>query len=214
MAAFPDADTQLDLFHILRDIGRPVYRFKEHTFKELAEHYKRESAVSNEKRPLSKRAKERQKKLADYRTACDHAFYMQAMGIAEEVFRHLYRRLGVRKESEAYAELTRQAAALIPAGDLANVEKVHDEIIYSIKRASSMVENVNGRLRTYMNIKIKWLFLKHALPNNYIRNNNLFQYARTTIGIILKKIHLYPVIINTIRCHVLSSLTICSHFSI
>ena len=59
------------------------------------------------------------------------------------------------------AELTRQASALIPAGELANVEKVHDEIISSIKRASSMVENVNGRLRAYMNIK------RHVSSNFY-----------------------------------------------
>lgn len=238
-AAFPDADTQLDLFHILRDIGRPVYRFKEHTFKELAEYYKLESAMSKEKRSWSQKAKKRQKKLADYRSRLPaliedfdtlailyswlremvsfsgysynevmelmdwildemravsirhswsyklgneilrfrerlpatmlficrlfHGFRLkaEAMGMSEEVFRLLYRRLGVRKESEAYAELTRQASALIPAGELANVEKVHDEIISSIKRASSMVENVNGRLRAYMNIK------RHVSSNFY-----------------------------------------------
>jgi hypothetical protein len=238
-AAFPDADTQLDLFHVLRDIGRPVYRFKEHTFKELAECYKLESAVAKEKRQWSQRAKKRQKKLADYKTAIpamiedfdmldilyswlremvsfsghsydevmelmdwildemlavsirhswsyklsseilrfkdrlpttmlfisrlfrDFSMKAEAMGLPEEVFRLLYSRLSVNKESEAYAELTRQASALIPAGELANVEKVHDEIVTGIKRASSMVENVNGRLRAYMNIK------RHVSSNFY-----------------------------------------------
>ena len=81
--------------------------------------------------------------------------------LSEEVFRYLYRRPEVNKESKAYAELTRQATALISAGELANIEKVHDEIINSIKRASSMVENVNGRLRAYMNIK------RHVSSNFY-----------------------------------------------
>ena len=48
-AAFPDADTQLDLFHVLRDI------------KELAECYKLESAVAKENRQWSQRARKRQK---------------------------------------------------------------------------------------------------------------------------------------------------------
>ena len=238
-AAFPDADTQLDLFHILRDIGRPVYRFKEHVFKELAECYELENAVAKEKRPWSKRAEKRKKKLADYKAKIpgmiedfdtldilyswlremvsfngysyeevmelmnwlldemfavstrhswayklsneilrfrermpvtmrfinrlfrDFNLTAEAMGLPEEVFRLLYRRFGAPKESEAYAELTRQASALIPSGELANVEKVHDEIVNGIKRASSMVENVNGRLRAYMNIK------KHVSSNFY-----------------------------------------------
>ena len=239
-AAFPDADTQLDLFHVLRDIGRPVYRFKEYIFKELAEFYKLESAVAKEKRPWSQKAKKRQKKLADYKARIptmiedfdtlvilyawlremvslngysykdviglmnwildemfavstrhgwayklgneilrfrermpmtmrfinrlfrDFSLTAEAMGLDEEVFRLLYRRLGVPKESEAYAELTRQASALIPSeDDLANVERVHDEMVNDIKRASSMVENVNGRLRAYMNIK------RHVSSNFY-----------------------------------------------
>ena len=238
-AAFPDADTQLDLFHVLRDIGRPVYRFKEHTFKELAECYKLESAATKEKRQWSQRARKRQKKLADYKTAIpamiedfdildilyswlhemvsfsgysydeamelmdwildemlavsirhswsyklsseilrfkdrlptimlfisrlfrDFSMKAEAMGLPEEVFRLLYSRFTVSKESEAYAKLNQQASALIPAGELANVEKVHDEIVTGIKRASSMVENVNGRLRAYMNIK------RHVSSNFY-----------------------------------------------
>ena len=36
---------------------------------------------------------------------------------------------------------------------MANVEKVYDEMVNGIKRAGIMVENVNGRLRAYMNIK-------------------------------------------------------------
>jgi hypothetical protein len=91
----------------------------------------------------------------------DFSMKAEAMGLPEEVFRLLYSRFAVSKESEAYAELTRQASALIPAGELANVEKVHDEIVTGIKRASSMVENVNGRLRAYMNIK------RHVSSNFY-----------------------------------------------
>ena len=92
----------------------------------------------------------------------DFSLTAEAMGLDEEVFRLLYRRLGVPKESEAYAELTRQASALIPSeDDLANVERVHDEMVNDIKRASSMVENVNGRLRAYLNIK------RHVSSNFY-----------------------------------------------
>ena len=91
----------------------------------------------------------------------DFSMKAEAMGLPEEVFRLIYSRLAVNKESEAYAKLTRQASVLIPAGELANVEKVHDEIVTGIKRASSMVENVNGRLRAYMNIK------RHVSSNFY-----------------------------------------------
>lgn len=238
-AAFPDADIQIDLFHVLRDIGRPVYSFKARTFKELAEYYELESAVAKEKRPWCQRANKRKKKLADYkaripvliedfdtltilyswlhemvsfsgysydevmelmnwildemlavsrrhswsyklgheiirfrerlpttmRFICrlfrDFRLTAEAMGLPEEVFRLLYRRFGVPKGSESHAKLTQQAESLIPAGDLANVEKVHDEIVNGIKRASSMVENVNGRLRAYMNIK------RHISSNFY-----------------------------------------------
>ena len=38
---------------------------------------------------------------------------------------------------------------------------MHDEIVTGIKMASSMVENVNGRLRAYMNIK------RHVSSNFY-----------------------------------------------
>ncbi|WP_185753782.1 hypothetical protein [Selenomonas sp. AB3002] len=91
----------------------------------------------------------------------DFSMKAEAMGLPEEVFRLLYSRFAVSKESEAYAKLIQQASALIPAGELANVEKVHDEIVTGIKRASSMVENVNGRLRAYMNIK------RHVSSNFY-----------------------------------------------
>jgi|GEM_PF-4189631 len=75
------------------------------------------------------------------------------MGLPEEAFRLLYRRVGVGKDSEAYMEITCQASGIIGQGRFASAEKVHDRIVGCIKRASSLVENVNSRLRAYMNIK-------------------------------------------------------------
>lgn len=83
------------------------------------------------------------------------------MGLPDEAFRLLYRRLGVAEESEAYKELTRQAFDIIGQGRFTSAEKVHDRIVGCIKRASSLVENVNSRLRTYMNIK------RHVSSNFY-----------------------------------------------
>ena len=75
------------------------------------------------------------------------------MGLPEEAFRLLYRRLGTSKDSDAYTELTCQALEVIGDARFSAAEKVHDRIVRYIKRASSMVENVNSRLRAYMNIK-------------------------------------------------------------
>jgi hypothetical protein len=75
------------------------------------------------------------------------------MGLPEEAFRLLYRRLGVPEDSDAYCEFTCRAFAVIGPARFSAAEEVHDRIIRCIKRASSMIENVNGRLRAYMNVK-------------------------------------------------------------
>ena len=83
------------------------------------------------------------------------------MGLPEDAFRLLYCRLGTPKGSEAYIELTRQVLDIIGPHRLDFAQKAHDRIVSCIKRASSMVENVNSRLRAYMNIK------KHVSSNFY-----------------------------------------------
>ena len=75
------------------------------------------------------------------------------LGLPVEAFKLLYRRWSVAKESVAYAELTRQALAVIGSERFEAARKVHDRIVMGTKRASSLVENVNSRLRAYMNIK-------------------------------------------------------------
>ena len=69
------------------------------------------------------------------------------------------------KDSEAYLELSRQALNVIGPERFGAAEKVHDRILNSIlnsiKRASSLVENVNSRLRPFMDIK------KHVSSNFY-----------------------------------------------
>ena len=230
-AAFPEADVQIDVFHVLRDIGRAVYRFKEHILKDIAECYDMETAVKRSKHPERDSVKAKKKKLAkrqamhasmvedydlieclyswlhelvsfsgyDYdevialakwvldemaAVARHHNWayklseeiwhlndrlpatllflsrlfngFRQAarqMGLPEEAFRLLYRRLGTSKDSDAYTELTCQALEVIGDARFSAAEKVHDRIVRYIKRASSMVENVNSRLRAYMNIK-------------------------------------------------------------
>ena len=238
-AAFPDADVQMDVFHVLRDIGRSVHQFKACVLKAVADCYDLEKAVARCKKPWQPNAKKKKKKLADCMAklpamvedhdtlSClyswvhelvsfsgyDYSEVMelmnwildemavlarrngwayklsneisrfrerlpvtllfldrlfrdlrhaaQTMGLPEEAFRLLYRRLGVDKDSEAYRELTRQAFGIIGRDRFTSAEKVHDRIVRCIKRASSLVENVNSRLRAYMNIK------RHVSSNFY-----------------------------------------------
>ena len=238
-AAFPDADVQMDVFHVLRDIGRSVHRFKAHVLAAVADCYDLETAVAKCRKPWQPNARKKKRKLADGMAkipamvedhdtlAClyswvhelvsfsgyDYSEVMELMdwildemaalarrngwayklrneisrfrerlpvallflnrlfldfrraakttGLPEEAFRLLYRRLGADKDSEAYMELTRQASGIIGQGRFASAEKVHDRIVGCIKRASSLVENVNSRLRAYMNIK------KHVSSNFY-----------------------------------------------
>ena len=83
------------------------------------------------------------------------------MGLPEEAFHLLYRRSAVPKASDAYMELTRQALSVIGPKRFGAAQKVHDRIVGNIKRASSLVENVNSRLRPYMDMK------KHVSSNFY-----------------------------------------------
>ena len=230
-AAFPDADIQLDAFHVLKDIGGAVYRFREHILKEVAACYDMERAVARARHSRRASIQSKRKKLAEYRAtipamvedydtvAClygwlhelvsfsgydldevmqlmewlldeldavtsrnrwayelrkeigrfrkrlpdtiqflDRLFLCfrraaEDMELPEEAFRLLYRRLGVPEDSDAYCELTCQAFAVIGPARFSAAEEVHDRIIGCIKRASSMIENVNGRLRAYMNVK-------------------------------------------------------------
>lgn len=238
-AAFPNADIQIDVFHMLRDIGRSVYHFKENVLKKVADCYELEKAVSSSKSPWRKKTKEKKKWLAkrlaelpalvedhdtlsclyswvhelvsfsgyDYKEVMELMDWLldemtvvvrrnswayklgdeisrfrerlpatmlflnrlfrdfnrsaKLMGLPEDAFRLLYRRLGVPKGSDAYIELTRQVLDIIGPHRLDFAQKAHDRIVSCIKRASSMVENVNSRLRAYMNIK------KHVSSNFY-----------------------------------------------
>jgi len=240
-AAFPQADIQIDVFHVLRDIGQAVNHFKAHVLKEVADSYELEQAIdrSKSKNPWRTIPKNQQKKLKescaqiptlveDYDTiTClyswvhellsfsgysheevtelmqwlleemdviakrnNWAFELRkeisrfekrlpatlqflnrlfesfrlaakTMGLKEDAFHLLYRRSAVPKDSEAYFELSRQALNVIGPERFGAAEKVHDRILNSIKRASSLVENLNSRVRPFMDIK------KHVSSNFY-----------------------------------------------
>ena len=65
-AAFPEADIQIDVFHVLRDLGRAVIHFKKHVLKEVAECYDLEKTVSKTKH-WSPGCKKKNEKLKDFR---------------------------------------------------------------------------------------------------------------------------------------------------
>jgi transposase-like protein len=72
-AAFPEADVQIDVFHILRDIGRAVYRFKEHILKDIAECYDMEVAVKRSKHPERESVKSKKEETCQTpSSACQH----------------------------------------------------------------------------------------------------------------------------------------------
>ena len=229
-AAFPEADVQIDVFHVLRDFGRAVFHFKKHVLKEVAECYDLEMVVAKTKswnpgcKNKRKKLKESREKVPalveDYDTlTCLHAWSHELlsfsgyscddvrellhwilgemtalaernswayelrkeisrfeerlpatlkflnrlfesfghaarnMGLPEEVFHLLYRRSATPKDSEAYLALTREALDVIGPERFSAAERTHDRIVASIKRASSLVENLNSRLRPYMNMK-------------------------------------------------------------
>ena len=238
-AAFPEADIQIDIFHVLRDLGGAVHRFKEGILKGVAACYDLEKAVSKAKRPWRRKARDQKEKLAELQSKipamaedfdameCLHSWLCElasfsgcdydeatglmkwilsemaavagrnsgtwelrkeiarfedrmpaamlflkrlfrdfsraaaAMGLPGEAFRLLHRRMGARKHSDAHAALEREAMEVIGPERWEEARNAHDEIVGSIKRASSMVENVNSRLRVYMNIK------KHVSSNFY-----------------------------------------------
>ena len=256
-AAFPDADVQMDVFHVLRDIGRSVHQFKAHVLAAVADCYDLEAAVARCKNPWQPKAKRKKRKLADcmakipvmvedydtlsclyswvhelisfsgytYREVMglmdwildemaalagrnrwayklsneisrfrerlpvtllflDRLFLdfrraAKTMGLPDEAFHLLYRRLSVAKDSEAYMELTRQAFNIIGQSRFTSAEKVHDRLVGCIKMASSLVENVNSRLRAYMNIK------RHVSSNFYSLvqlHMNTKKYRRSRIA--------------------------------
>ena len=77
------------------------------------------------------------------------------IGVNEEAFRLLYRRATIDKEKapDQYQALTKKAADIARCADFETLEKAHNEIVATIKRASSLIENLNSRLRMYMDIK-------------------------------------------------------------
>ena len=256
-AAFPEADIQMDVFHVLRDVGQAVRHFKMHVLKDVARCYELDEAISRAKNPWCPTIKNKKKDLKecsakvpteveDYDTldilhtwtqellsfsgydrdevaelmrwlmeemtalAKRHSWAFELRkeilrfeerlpatmkfisklfeafqsaardtGIPEEAFRLLYRRAAVPKDSDAYLDLTRQALAVTGHERLGTAEKIHDRIVTSIKRASSLVENLNSRLRPYMNIK------KHVSSKFYCLiqlHMNTKKYRRSRIA--------------------------------
>ena len=64
-AAFPDVDVQMDVFHVLRDLGRSVHQFKACILKAVADCYDLEKAVARCRKPWQPNARKKKKRLAD-----------------------------------------------------------------------------------------------------------------------------------------------------
>lgn len=256
-AAFPSVDIQIDVFHVLRDLGRAVRHFKAHVLKNVSDCYDLEASISKSKSPWHSKIQDKKKKLKeckakvtpmieDYDTLCIlHSWAQELlsfsgynstevkelmqwilaemtalakrnswayelkkeisrfeerlpatlkfigrlfdgfsraakdMGLSEEAFRLLYRRSAVPKDSDAYLELTRQALDMTGPERFSATEKTYEKIIGSTRRASSLVENVNSRLRPYMNIKKHVSSKFYSLIQLYL---NTKKYRRSRIA--------------------------------
>jgi len=228
--AFPDADIQIDVFHVLKDLGGEVCRFKRNILKALREYYDLENKAAKIKNRFTDRARDTNKKLKKVRQEIDakidahdtvsclyhwihemlsfsgytHNEVMELLewlldeiseavkqygtwklrdqiekfrqrmpavllflnrlfgeleraaqetAVPAEALRLLYHRLSTRRDSDKYWDLTFRALEIIGDERFDELESIHDAIISGIKRASSLVENVNSRLRAYMDIK-------------------------------------------------------------
>ena len=228
--AFPDADIQIDVFHMLKDLGGEVWRFKKKMLKALRDYYDLESKVHGIKNQYTDRAR---RALSDWKKArqdidaqleahdtvnclyrwvhellafsgytqqevtellewlleemygvvkSQNAWKLMAeidrfkqrmpamllflgrlfnefnkaaqkLDVPLDAFKSLYRRLSTRKDSDEYWKLTFAAYDILGDDRFDEIEAAHDAIMLGIKRASSLVENVNSRLRIYMDVK-------------------------------------------------------------
>jgi len=228
--AFPDAAQQSDVFHVLKDLGGSVYRFKDTILAKLNVICTLEDRISRDrkhwtdkykkmKQDLRKATKEMEPLYADYEeigilycwvrelvgfsgytrstvekliddllarmddiASRDNAYNLRReierfrsrlpsiltfldrlfarfheeaakRCVPVEAFHILYQRHGTRCDSVAHKMLTQELEGLIGKEKLREIEKEHNRILGHIKRASSIVENVNGRIRVFMDIK-------------------------------------------------------------
>ena len=78
--------------------------------------------------------------------------YSKEQGIAIEAYEMMYGQLAYDKKSEKYNKLEHKLRRLLMK-DYDGARKEFEEILSNVKRASSLVENLNSRIRTYMNVK-------------------------------------------------------------
>ena len=60
-AAFPSVDIQIDVFHVLRDLGRAVRHFKAHVLKNVSDCYDLEASISKSKSPWHSKIQDKKK---------------------------------------------------------------------------------------------------------------------------------------------------------
>ena len=78
--------------------------------------------------------------------------YSKERGIPIEAYEMMYGQLAYDKKSEKYDKLEHKLRRLLMK-DYDRARKEFEEILCNVKRASSLVENLNSRIRTYMNVK-------------------------------------------------------------
>ncbi len=243
-AAFPDADIQIDVFHVQKDLGaalRSFYNMIDAKIKRFIELDDKVKALRSKRYSPSreKRLKSALKALKEAENGLDEAFddsknmeclqewiretmslsgntYDEAMellkwllsevkaiatkysfhkvnsevyrlldkldnvmvflqrlfrkfqeeadkvGIPEEAFCLIHRRNSIDKDKnpKLYEAMTEKVRQLVGLSDITHLESAHDRIVESIKRASSLIENLNSRLRVYMNIR-------HHMPEDF-----------------------------------------------
>lgn len=76
----------------------------------------------------------------------------QELGIPPEVFPLMYHQLRYSKKSRQYNELEYQIVMML-MNNYDNARLEFERLLVETKKASSLVENLNGRIRVYINIK-------------------------------------------------------------
>ena len=75
-----------------------------------------------------------------------------SLNIQVDVFHTMYRQLAFGTQSQQYQDIEYQLVTML-MGKYDIVRNEFQNLLNETKKASSLVENLNGRIRTYINIK-------------------------------------------------------------
>ena len=90
-------------------------------------------------------------------------------GIPIEAFRAMYRQLAYNEQSNEFYEIEYALWDMLK-DNYVTARALFAQQLKTVKKASSLVENLNGRIRKYIDIK-------RVVPTNFYTNESLFQYA-------------------------------------